>query len=295
MALPSSSGRIPQVALATSREYTALDADNRPLLALLEARGVAAVSAIWNDPTEIWADFDLVVIRSTWDYSEHIVEFLRWVGRLPRVLNPRPVVHWNANKQYLQDLSAAGLPVVPTVCIAPGEQITLGSAPLVVKPAVGASSKDIAWHQPGQEQAVQQHIGRLHAMGQMAIVQPYLPAVEQAGEIDLVFIGNEYSHAVRRGAILGASGECGPARLENRQRCEATLEQQTLAKRALEAVPGGAAGLLFARVDLLPTVDGADLISEVELVEPCLFLEFAPSSVHRLADRIAAIALDNAR
>src|SRR4029453_12646185 len=265
MAVRSSTNRIPRVALATCREYAALDADSRPLLALLEARGVAAVSAIWNDPTEKWADFDFVVIRSMLDYTEHIDPFLQWVGRLPRVLNPGPVVGWNASKQYLQELSAAGLPVVPTVCIAPGGQLTLCSWPLVIKPAVGASSKEMAWYGSGQEQAVRQHINRLHAKGQTAVVQSYLPAVEQEGEIDLVFIGNEYSHAVRRGAILGASGECGPARLENRQRCAATNEQQALAIRGLEAVPGGSAGLLFARVDLLPSGNGAALISEGEV------------------------------
>ena len=293
MDVPASVTRLPRVAIATSSEYAELDADNRPLLALLGERGVTAVAVVWNCPAVNGEDFDLVVIRSTWDYTEHCDDFLRWVSSLPNVLNQGSVVRWNADKRYLQDLAAAGLPVVPTSCLAPGDRINLPAGPLIVKPAIGASAKDIAWYEPGQEDPVLQHIAELHATGQTAIIQPYLQRVVEDGEINLVFIGNEYSHAVRRGIILGASAVRGPASSEERQLCEATAEQRNLAKQVLSQVPGGSDRLLYARVDLLPSNDGRELVSEVELIEPCLFLAFAPGSAERLADRIQEAAHGN--
>ena len=79
------------------------------MVAELEARGIRAVSAVWDDPAVDWDAFELVVLRSTWDYAERRDEFLAWVGRLPRVLNEPAVVRWNTDKRYLADLAAAGV------------------------------------------------------------------------------------------------------------------------------------------------------------------------------------------
>ena len=36
----------------------------------LAARGVDASPAVWDDDGVDWAHFDLVVVRSTWDYPK---------------------------------------------------------------------------------------------------------------------------------------------------------------------------------------------------------------------------------
>jgi glutathione synthase/RimK-type ligase-like ATP-grasp enzyme len=279
-----------RVALATSRQQAELDADSRPLVALLAKRGVVATAAVWDEPQVVWSSFDVVVIRSTWDYTERIAAFLHWVDGLPAVLNAASVVRWNADKRYLLDLAAAGVPIVPTRSFEPGDRVVLPAAPLVVKPAVGASARQVAWYRAGQEPLALQHVEALLAAGQAAIVQSYLPQVEQDGELDLVFIGGHYSHAVRRGPVLGESAALGPARWEERRLTTATAEQIALAGQALRAVPARGGPLLYARVDLLSDGDGSDLVSEVELIEPCLFHSLAPDSAERLADEIAAAA-----
>jgi len=278
----------PRVALATSREHAELDPDSRPLIPLLEKCGVVATAEIWNDPQVCWLEFDLVVIRSAWDYIDRLEAFLRWASSLPKILNSAPIVCWNADKQYLLDLLAANVPTVPTRRLEPNAEVALPAAPLVVKPAVGGGAKDAAWYESGQEQQALGHIERLHRAGQSAIVQPYLPRVEQDGELNLVFIGGRYSHAVRRGVVLGPSGAVGPARREDRQIAEVSEKQIALATQALAAVPAGGVEVLYARVDLLRSDDGRDLVSEVELIEPCLFHAQAPGSAERMADAIAA-------
>jgi hypothetical protein len=58
-----------------------------------------------------WSTFDLVVVRSTWDYPDRREAFLAWAESLPHVLNPPEVLRWNTDKRYLEELS---VDVIPT-------------------------------------------------------------------------------------------------------------------------------------------------------------------------------------
>jgi len=49
-------------------------------------------------------------------------------------------------------------------------------------------------------------------------------------------------------------------------------------------------GLLYARVDVIPGPDGEPVLVELELTEPSVFMEYAPSAAERFADAIAARA-----
>lgn len=282
----------PRLALATCRELPDLDADDAVLPGLLARHGVAAAPAVWDDPAIDWAGFDLVVLRSTWDYPRKAAAFLAWADRLPRVLNPAPVVRWNADKRYLRDLAAAGVPVVPTTFVAPGEPFAAPTGRFVVKPVVGAGSKDAARFERGQAEQAAAHVRRLHRAGMPALVQPYLDLVDTDGEADLVFVGGEYSHAVRKGAMLGGRPRVeGPLFFSEDIRPHvATPGELSVARRALAAVPGGPDRLLYARVDLLPTPGGQPVVTEVELIEPSLFLARRPGSGERLAELIAGAA-----
>jgi glutathione synthase/RimK-type ligase-like ATP-grasp enzyme len=277
-------GATRRVALATCRDLAELDLDSVQLVSALKKAGIAAEAVIWDDPSAAWPTFDLVVLRSTWDYPRKIHSFLRWIDGLPKVLNPAPVVRWNADKRYLGDLAAAGLPVVPTTFARPGHEFQFPPGPFVVKPAVGAGCKNTARYEMGQEELARQHIYRLNQSGTTAMIQPYLKDVEQVGETGLVFIGGRYSHAFRKGPMLG-----GDPRKENSlyfeediQQRQASSQEQSLAEQVLRAVPGGLDRLAYGRVDLLPTADGS-VVLEVELIEPSLFLDFAPGSAERLA------------
>ena len=52
-------------------------------------------------------------------------------------------------------------------------------------------------------------------------------------------------------------------------------------------MPGGADRLLYARIDMIPGLDGEPLLVELELTEPSLFLGTAPGAADRLSTAIA--------
>ena len=125
-----------------------LDPDERTLVAALDALGVVAEPRVWDDPSVRWSDFDLVVVRSTWDYAARRDAFLAWCAAVPRVLNSVAVLTWNTDKSYLRSLAAEGIPIVPTTWITTDSHAGASDLPdgsLVVKPSVssGAQNKSV--------------------------------------------------------------------------------------------------------------------------------------------------------
>jgi glutathione synthase/RimK-type ligase-like ATP-grasp enzyme len=278
---------VSRVALATCAEVPDLDPDDRPLLGALAERGVEAAPAVWDDPEVDWDAFDLVVLRSTWDYAERRDAFLRWIDALPRVLNSPPVVRWNTDKHYLAELAAAGVAVVPTTFVEPGGSFEPPPARFVVKPAVSAGGRRSASYDPGAD-AARHHVAALHAAGDTAIVQPYVSAVDEGGETALLYLGGRYSHAIAKAALLAAPPPAAsvlylPETIDAR---EATPAERVVAEQALEASPFRASDLLYARVDIVPGDEGPRVL-EVELTEPSLYLAYADGAGGRLADAIA--------
>ena len=73
-----------RVALVSSGEYAHLDEDLPPIVAALTGRGIDAVVADWHDAGFAWDGVDLAVIRSTWDYTWQLDDYLAWVDRASR-------------------------------------------------------------------------------------------------------------------------------------------------------------------------------------------------------------------
>jgi glutathione synthase/RimK-type ligase-like ATP-grasp enzyme len=275
-------GLLTRVALATCAEVPDGDDEAPALTAALARRGIDAASAVWDDPAVDWADFDLVVVRSTWDYPARRDRFLAWAESLPFVLNPPEVLRWNTDKRYLE---ALGDDAVPSSFLEPGARFETSSSPFVVKPAVGAGSIGAARYEGGDRRA-QAHVAELHAAGKTVLVQPYVGAVDRYGETALIYLGGTFSHAVHKGPLLvpGAEPADGLYLEETLNEAEATPEELLVGERALEAVPFPREDLLYARVDLLP----GPAVLEVELTEPSLFIAYAPGAADRFADAIAA-------
>ena len=283
-----------RVALVTADILPDLWEDDHPLRAALRERGVTVEAVCWDDPQADWAAYDLVVIRSPWDYVGRRDAFVAWAHRVPRLLNPADIVAWNTDKTYLRELAAAGLPVTPTEYVPPGGAWEAPAAgEWVVKPSVSAGSQDTGRYLfPEQRDLAEAHVARLVAAGRTVMVQPYLAAVDTAGETAVLYFPGAdgtltYSHAVRKGPMLtgpdDGSIDPGSEQITPRTPSEAELR---IAERVLEAIPGGAERLLYARVDLIPGPDGEPTLLELELTEPSLFLRAAPGAAERLADAI---------
>jgi glutathione synthase/RimK-type ligase-like ATP-grasp enzyme len=299
---PSGIVRMPHIALVTAAVARDSDEDIAPLQAALHAAGARVSIVDWDDPVVDWRQFDLAALRSCWDYTERHVEFLAWaerIGRQTRLLNPFEVVRWNTDKHYLVELQRAGIAIVPSRFVEPGAdaQHALLSflddhgecAELVVKPTIGAGSRDTQRHARDATAAITAHIERLLKAGRSVLLQPYLDRVDEAGETALIHFDGAYSHAIRKAALLrrgeGATDALfAPEEIEAR---EPDNEERVLAANVLGALPF-ADPLAYARVDLIRAADGRPLLLELELTEPSLFLVHAPGSAKRFASCLLA-------
>ena len=305
------SGQTPTLALVTAAAARDLDDDLAPLEAALRALPGIHVSVVDWDAAEVdWSAFDLALLRSTWDYSQRLPEFLDWATRVSArttMLNPLDVVRWNTDKHYLNDLTEAGVATVPSVFIEPGESARGaleaflrhhvsaaddGSGEFVVKPAIGAGSRDAQRYERDEIEAAVAHCQRLLEARRSVLLQPYLDRVDEYGETALIFFAGHFSHAIRKGPLL-RRGE-GPTRAlfatEHITPRTPSPEELRLAERTLAAMPFPGP-LLYARVDLIHDAGGTPCVLELELTEPSLFFDHAPESAERFAETIVASAM----
>lgn len=283
------------VALVTARPARGLDEDERPLSEAFAKLGWRVGTPEWDDPSVDWSEFDVALLRSAWDYAERITEFLAWVesaSRLTRVFNPLPIVRWSTDKHYLAHVRKAGCATVPSIFIEPGQDparafdgflASHAQAELVIKPAVGAGSRDAQRHRRTEVSAAVEHARRLLAANRSVLMQPYLERVDSDGETALIFFEGRFSHAIRKGALLPPGGAATTALF-----AAETIDPRTpgddeaqLAARIVAAIPFETP--LYARVDLIRDDAGAPCLLELELAEPSLFFAHAAGSADRFA------------
>lgn len=276
-----------RIAIVTTVEMPVPDADEELLLPLMPEAELVA----WDDPGVDWSRYDVTLLRSTWNYTEHLDEFLAWaerVSQVSRLMNPVETIRWNTDKRYLDDLAAQGFATVPTVFVAPGQAADARALEghVVIKPSVGAGSSGAKMFRDDPAGA-SAHLASLHDDGRTAMIQPYLSAVDTAGETALIYVGGEFSHAARKAAILskGMSWSTGLYADEKVVATEATEAERALADRIVATLPD----LAYARVDLLPT-DTGPVVLELELTEPSLFLALGEGAAERAATSFRALA-----
>ena len=280
------------VALVTCAAMPGLYPDDRHLLHALRTAGLSAEPAVWEDAHYEWAAVRLAVIRSAWDYSFRRDQFVAWAERAAsatEMWNSARLVRWNTHKSYLCDLAERGVSVVPTIVLRAGSRVTLkdllerqGWEDVILKAAVAQSGRYALFVPRHRRAAGQAHLDRLLPHEDM-LVQPYIPSVANAGELSLVFVDGECTHAVRKRAAPG------DFRVHDDYGGTVELEPPgephlATAQAALNAV---GEPVHYARVDLVEGPAGQPMIMEFELVEPELFFRNSPAAVERFAASIA--------
>jgi hypothetical protein len=286
----------PRVVLAGCQALPEGDGDDADLISALRKRGLHARWLAWDDPETLEAD--LVILRATWDYIERLDEFLAWTTTVRSLVNAPEVVVWNTDKTYLLDLAKAGVPIVPSQFIAPGERARVPEGEVVVKPAVGAGS--VGAQRFTDSDAAGRHVLALHADGRTALIQPYDRRVEQ-GETALVFLGGRQSHAFTKGPILPSPGnrpafdDSGTYAEESLAPADPDFELWDIGHAALAAAAAhlgiDVAELLYARVDLIGGRSDAQLL-ELELVEPSLGWRQLDAATRARRQRDFVVALE---
>ena len=293
--------QMPTCAFLTTDDLGAFVTYDTEAIAPLAALGWSVDEVPWRAEAN-WGQYDVVVVRSPWDYQDAPDDFLDVLATIDassaRLENPLSVILWNIRKTYLRDLERAGVPIVPTrwaeggltadaladafrpfgSAQGPPFGSALGPAEVVAKPIVSANADGTFRLGPDPETWGE-------ALSTLAdrpcLVQPFVPAVVEEGEFSVFVFGGEVSHAILKtpaagdfrvqeehgGVIRGIEPE--PALLD-------------LTRRALAAVPNNAP-LLYARVDAVRLPTGALAVMELELIEPSLYFPFAEGSAARFA------------
>ena len=274
------------VLLVTSRDLPTGEPGAAALDAALAARDVDAQWVVWDDPAVDWAAADLVAVRSTWDYTVRSAEFLAWAHSLDqsRLLNGADVFAWNHDKRYLLDLHQ--LPTVPTAWLTSAAQLVaavddLGTA--VVKPAVGAGGEGLAVVGAGIDEAT----AAAYVDAGAVVVQPLVTSIRTHGEVSVFIIDGEPVCQVDKlpvGDEVRVHEEFGGASVP-------VDIDPAIAKVALAAndwlTQRFGRELDYVRVDLLSYGDEW-VVSELEAIEPGLYLDILPANAEPFADLIAA-------
>lgn len=247
----------------------------------------------WRKQNVDWNAFDVVIIRSCWDYQDEPEQFLAVLEEIERssarLENPLDVVRWNLKKHYLRDLQAKGIPVVPTIWLdeLEAEQIPAlfshwSTDEIILKPVVSATAFDT--FRLTQESAAQQAALLAKTFRQReCMAQPFIPAIVTEGEYSLFYFGTEYSHTILK------TPKPGDFRVQEEhggllRSVEPEQQLLELSRKVLAAIPSPT---LYARVDWVRTDNGFALM-ELELIEPSLYFNMDKDSAERFAQILTA-------
>jgi O-ureido-D-serine cyclo-ligase len=292
------------LALVTCAASLPIDFDMPPLLEAFGTLGLHTLVCDWEDPSINWSGFDAVLLRSPWNYSDRLPAFLRWCERVEAktcLLNPAVVARFALDKHYLAALSSLGVPTVPTRFIETGMDPNAPiravfaahpqSTDIVIKPTIGAYSKNVQRFARDREQEACAYAAGLLANGNPVMVQPYLPSIDHVGETNLTYFDGSYSHAICKSALLMADGTVNVPTQDLRAARVADEDEQAVAKVALQAAAqfmGLTPPLLYGRVDLIRDTKGCPVVLELDICEPSLNLAFSHGSAMHFAQSVAA-------
>jgi hypothetical protein len=262
------------------------------------AKIVGADFRIWDDESVDWSAYDRVVIRSVWDYSHRVDQFVDWCRSVGtrRLRNTPELVAFNVDKRYLGVLRA---PVAPTTFLEPGDELPAFDSEVVVKPNVSAGARDTGRFLPGAAAEAAALVTAIHASGRTALVQPYLAGVDELGETSVLFFGGMRSHVLRKRPVLRTAGIAPLADIAHAPAAvmldadlvsasTATQAEFALADAVHDEITERFGTPLYARIDMIPGPGGEPVLLELEAIEPNLYMDLVHGSVERLAAAILA-------
>ncbi len=227
------------------------------------------------------ASFNLVTPLLAWGYPRDTATWFALLDRIEaegvNAANPVKVLRWNSDKAYLAEMGAAGIATVPTQMIESLDQAALDDArtafgcdTLVIKPPISGGADGT--FRLAKTDAVPQSVA-----GRRMMIQPFLTSIATEGEYSLFYFDGFFSHSIIKRPAAG------DFRVQDQfggyeEAIEAPVAALLLAQEALAATADITRTdmLAYARVDMLRDGEGRFRLMELELIEPSLFLRFAP-------------------
>lgn len=261
--------------------------DDELAVAPLADLGWEVSTVSWRDRSVNWNNFEIVVLRTTWDYQRYPEEFLEVLAAIEasaaHLENSLDIVKWNLDKRYLRELKAGGIPVVPTIWDAAYNDYAFGdwiqrleTDEIIIKPTISATAEHTY-----RLRKYDAGLKKIFA-GRPFMVQPFMPAIVSEGEYSLFYFNGAFSHAILK--------QPKTADFRVQEEHGGLISPADPGPRLLEAGRRSADHIaptpLYSRVDLVRGASDEWLVMEFELIEPALYFRMDPESPRRFAEAL---------
>ena len=264
------------------------------LKSAFESQGLKVDITYWDNPSYKWQQTKSVLFRTVWDYFERFDEFWDWLEQVKtktRLINSYELIKWNIDKHYLRDLKNNGIQVVPTYFADRGNNISLQEIAnlndwkhIVIKPAISASAFNtykITNDEIEQKEQLFHELLQTHDM----LVQPFFPTISELGEASLMVFGGKFTHAILKKAKAGdfrVQDDFGGTVHDYNP----TQEEIKFAEKVFQSCTSLP---IYGRVDIVWDSNKHIYLSELEIIEPELWIRNRPESANKIAEAVNKI------
>ena len=264
------------------------------LKSAFEAQGLKVDITYWDNPTYEWQETKSVLFRTIWDYFERFNEFWEWLEQVKtktRLINSYELIKWNIDKHYLKDISSWGIETVPTYFADKGCNMKLHEIAkrnqwkdLVIKPAISASAFK-TYKILANEIQVNEKLFNSLVQERNMLVQPYFETITQLGEASLMVFDGKFTHAILKKAQPGdfrVQDDFGGT-VHNYIPTKAEINFAEKVFETCNTKP------VYGRVDIVWDNDKNFYLSELEIIEPELWIRNYPKCAERIAEAVDKI------
>lgn len=268
--------------------------EDRLVLEALTAKGYRVGRKSWSDPDFDWSTTKTVIFRTTWDYFYRFKEWQAWLtstSQVTQMINPYALIQWNMDKHYLSDLEERGINIPESRFIEVGEQTSLsallqetGWTNCILKPCISGTARH-TYKLNAENIAAHEDIFQDLITKEAMLLQPFLHKIVEKGEVSMVVIGGQFTHAVLKVAQDGdfrVQCDFGGS-VHHYEPSDAEMAFAEKAVAACDPQP------LYARVDIIEDNNNELAVIELEMIEPELWFRLNPQAAEVLADAIQLV------
>ncbi len=279
-----------QIVFTTYQAYPDFSQSDSLVAAALMEQGHEVIALPWETELAAFQAADLIIFRAHWNYHHQPVAFLAWLDQVAALgvpyYNSAALIRWNLDKRYLFDLQAQGVTIPVSHMLSVGEDPAAiyaqhGWESAVIKPLAGASGhlvEHVAYTELAEWQT---RIRPQRAEGDW-LMQEFRPEIQTQGELSLIFIDGQFSHAVAK------RPQQGEFRINSHYKGEIVriIPADSILAQAYDLLTRLSEVPLYARVDGIVTTDGRFCLIELEVNEPGLYFVYAPDCAAQFAQAI---------
>ncbi len=255
-----------------------------------EKIGWSVEEVSWRNRDVDWNQYEVIVIRSPWDYQQNpdaFLDVLEDIEQSTAVLeNSLELVNWNIDKRYLRDLENKGIEIVPSLWrehFDPDEWPNffekLKSNEIIIKPTISAGADDTFRIRESEKEEYSSKLSSIFS-DRPFMVQPFMDNIISEGEFSVFFFGDTYSHTI----LKTPKAKDFRVQEEHGGRLKTVDPEERLLQSARKLLDVITPLPLYSRMDYVRTENNTFAVMELELIEPSLYFNMDPESPQRFAE-----------